>query len=155
MINPCYPIAEVIPHKGAMVLLDEILGWDNNQLCAMVVIRRTMPMADDRGLPAWVGVELMAQATAALGGCQARQKQRPVKIGFLTGTRRYTVNCSYFPLGARLEIRVLQTLQGENGLSVFECELAGTGEFNTIAARASINIFQPDDPEQFIPGSTT
>lgn len=153
MINPCYPVTEVIPHKGTMVLLDEILTWDANQLCAAVVIRRNMPMADARGLPAWAGLELMAQATAALGGCRARQDQRAVRIGFLVGTRRYTASCSYFPVGCRLEIRVRQTLQGENGLSIFECELAGTGDHSAISAGASINIFQPDDPEHFIRGS--
>ncbi|PUA28640.1 MAG: hypothetical protein B0W54_14045 [Cellvibrio sp. 79] len=137
-----------------MLLLEQILDWDDEQLCALVIIRRSMPMVDERGLPAWVGLELMAQATAALAGCRAQQKQQPVQMGFLVGTRRYHASCSYFPLGARLEVRVRQTLHGDNGLGVFDCTLAGTGEHSAITAGASINIFQPDNPEQFIQGTT-
>lgn len=152
MANQCYPVAQVVPHQDTMMLLDEILSWDNEQLCALAIVRRTMPMADEQGLPAWAGLELMAQATAALAGCRARQQELPVQIGFLVGSRRYLTTCSYFPLGAQLEIRVRQTLRGDNGLCVFDCELAGIGSHADIAASASINIFQPDNPEQFLQG---
>lgn len=154
MNNPCFPVAQVVPHQGAMLLLEQILHWDDEQLCALVIIRPSMPMADERGLPAWVGLELMAQATAALAGCRAQQSQQPVQMGFLVGTRRYHASCSYFPHGARLEIQVRQTLRSDNGLCVFDCALAGTGEHIAITAEASINIFQPDNPEQFIQGTT-
>lgn len=150
MDNPCYPIAQVVPHQGAMLLLDEILRWDDTYLCASTHILPAMPMADGHGLPAWAGLELMAQATAALAGCRARRQGLPVQPGFLVGTRRYSANCNYFPLGARLEIQVRQGLSGGNGLQVFDCALAGTGIHANISAHAGINIFQPDNPQQFI-----
>ncbi len=153
MANVCYPVAQVVPQQGTMMLLEEILSWDEGQLCALAVIRPTMPMADEQGLPAWAGLELMAQTTAALAGCRARQKGQPVQIGFLVGSRRYVTNCSYFSPGARLEIHVRQTLRGANGLCVFDCDLVGTGSHADIAASASINIFQPDNPEQFLQGN--
>lgn len=150
MTLPCYPLATVMPHQGAMLLLDHILDWDHDRLRAVAIIRPDMPMADEKGLPAWVGLELMAQAAAALAGSHARAQQQPAQIGFLIGSRRYHCNCSYFPLGAHLEIQVIQNLAGDNGLRVLEGEICGTGEHAQLQASAAINIFQPADPESFI-----
>lgn len=153
--NPCYPVAEVTPHQAPMLLLDQILAWNQDQLRALVIIKPDMPMADEQGLPAWVGLELMAQATAALAGCHARQQQQAAAVGFLVGSRRYQSTCGYFPIGARLEIEVRQSLRNDNGLCVFDCTLAGTGDHAAIAASASINIFQPANPHDFIHGSAS
>jgi predicted hotdog family 3-hydroxylacyl-ACP dehydratase len=150
MSHPCYPIVEVMPHQGKMLLLERILEWDAEQLRALAIIRPDMPMADEQGLPAWVGLELMAQAAAALAGCHARNRQAPAQIGFLVGSRRYQCNCSYFPVGAHLEIQVSQSMRGDNGLSVFDAAITGTGPQSAITASAAINIFQPADPEAFI-----
>ena len=150
MTRPCYPLAKVMPHQGKMVLLERILEWDNEQLRALAIIRRDMPMTDDQGLPAYVGLELMAQAAAALAGCHARTQQTLPQIGFLVGSRRYHCNCDYFPPGAQLEIQVRQSLRGDNGLSVFDGTITSTGPQSAITASAAINIFQPADPEAFI-----
>lgn len=150
MTRPSYPLAEVMPHQGKMLLLDRILEWDDEQLRALAVIRRDLPMSDDQGLPAYVGLELMAQAAAALAGCHARSQQIPPQIGFLVGSRRYHCNCSYFPLGAALEIQVRQSLRGDNGLCVVDGQIIGLSPHSAITASAAINIFQPADPESFI-----
>lgn len=154
MLNKKYTFESVVPHTGTMVLLDDIDCWDEGSLQASVTIRPNAPFVDDHGMPAWVGIELMAQTIGALGGCRAREQQQPVKIGFLVGSRRYTSSHSYFPLGAKLEVRVKELIQGENGLCVFECSLQGTGEYANITANANINVFQPDNPEQFLEGAT-
>jgi len=150
MANPCYPVAQVVPHQGTMLLLDQILCWDSDQLCALAIIRRTMPMADDQGLPAWVGLELMAQATAAFAGCRAKKEGQSVKIGFLVGSRRYTSSHAYFPIGAQLHINVKELVTSDQGLSVFECKLEASGAHTDISASANINVFRPEDPEQFL-----
>lgn len=147
---PCYPFASVVPHQGDMVLLDTIQCWDNESLTASVAIRADAPFTDASGMPAWVGTELMAQTIGAYGGAHARKNGQPVKIGFLVGSRRYSASCGYFPLGASLCITVKEVLRSENGLSVFECHLAGQGEHAHIQASANINVFQPADPEAFL-----
>ena len=145
-----YSFESVVPHTGTMVLLDQIDHWDNEQLQASVTIRADAPFVDAQGMPAWVGIELMAQAIAAFGGCRARSTNQPVKIGFLVGSRRYTVSQSCFPIGAQLQVSVKEIVTGEHGLSVFECNLQGAGAHSNISASANINVFQPEDPEQFL-----
>jgi predicted hotdog family 3-hydroxylacyl-ACP dehydratase len=147
---PLYSFEAVVPHTGTMVLLDQIEQWDDEQLQASVTIRADAPFVDAQGMPAWVGIELMAQTIAALGGCRARRASRPVKIGFLVGSRRYTSSRAYFPIGAQLQVNVKEIVTGDQGLSVFECRLQASGAYSDISASANINVFQPDDPEQFL-----
>lgn len=144
---PRYSFESVVPHTGTMVLLDQIEHWDETGLQASVVVRADAPFVDANGMPAWVGIELMAQTIAAFGGCCARRASQPVKIGFLVGSRRYIASQAYFPIGARLQVNVKEIITGEQGLSVFECTLQGPGD---ISASANINVFQPEDPEQFL-----
>jgi predicted hotdog family 3-hydroxylacyl-ACP dehydratase len=134
---PLYAFESVVPHTGAMVLLDQVEEWD-------------APFADEQGVPAWVGIELMAQTIAAFGGCHARRANQPVTIGFLVGSRRYSASQAYFPVGAQLQVNVKEIVTSEQGLSVFECILRGRGVHSDISASANINVFQPDDPEQFL-----
>ncbi len=147
---PLFSFESVVPHQGTMVLLDQIDAWDEEALQASVTIRADAPFVDEQGLPAWVGIELMAQTIGAFGGCRARRVGLPVKIGFLVGSRRYTVSQAYFPVGSKLQVSVRELIRGENGLSVFECELKGLGNYSHITASANINVFQPEDPEQFL-----
>jgi len=148
-----YSFESVVPHTGSMVLLDHIDFWNDQELQASVTVRADAPFADEQGIPAYVGMELMAQTIGAFGGCRARHAGKPVKIGFLVGSRRYTCSHSYFPVGASLQVHVKEVIRGDNGLCVFECTLCGLGEYADITASANINVFQPDDPERFLQGA--
>jgi len=94
----------------------------------------------------------MAQSIGAFGGCRARHGGKPVKIGFLVGSRRYTCTQSYFPVEAQLQVYVKEIIHADNGLCVFECTLQGIGAHADIIASANINVFQPEDPEKFLQG---
>lgn len=149
-----YTFESVVPHTGTMVLLDHIDHWDEHELQASVIVRADAPFADERGIPAWVGIELMAQSIGAFGGCRARHGGKPVKIGFLVGSRRYTCTHSYFPVDAQLQVGVKEIIHADNGLCVFECHLHGLGAHSDIQATANINVFQPEDPEKFLQGES-
>lgn len=151
---PNYSVASVVPHTAPMILVDHIVSWDHTRLTATVTICSEAPFAEQSGVPAWVGIEYMAQTIAAFAGCKARSEQKPIKIGFLVGSRRYESSHGYFPLGATLEICTQEVIVGENGLSVFECSLQGTGEHTHITATANINVFQPEDPDAFLEGAS-
>jgi len=151
---PNYSVASVVPHTAPMILIDHIICWDHTQLTSAVTISSDAVFAEQSGVPAWVGIEYMAQTIAAFAGCKARSQQQPIKIGFLVGSRRYESSHDYFPLGATLEICTQEVIVGENGLSVFECTLKGTGEQAQIIATANINVFQPEDPDAFLEGAS-
>jgi 3-oxoacyl-[acyl-carrier-protein] synthase-1 len=142
-----FPISELIPHSEPMILIDELVEATSDFARAKVTIRAdSMFLNAGSGVPAWVGIEYMAQTVSALAGVTAKRRGQPVKIGFLLGTRRYDTTLDAFPLGMTLEIHVRQELEEFNGLSVFNCSIS-TGE---PVAWCKLNVYQPQDPEQLM-----
>lgn len=142
-----WPISELVPHAGDMILLDVIDRFDAQSLAARLSVKAGGLFSQaDGSLPAWVGVEIMAQAVAAFAGCQARQLGQPVELGFLLGTRNYQCNVERFPEGAELEIRVVCSLQDDNGMGVFECHIDGPG----ICAEARLNVYRPPEVASYL-----
>lgn len=141
-------IIDLIPHAKPMALLDHVVSVDSETLCASVHIHAQSLFATPEGVPAWVGIEYMAQAIAAYAGYHARQRDEAVKIGFLLGTRRMTCHVPVFAIGSDLRITVHLLLQAENGLGSFECMIKD--QDNTILSEATITVFQPQDAQQFL-----
>jgi predicted hotdog family 3-hydroxylacyl-ACP dehydratase len=142
-------IRELVPHSGAMLLLDRVLSADAENLCAEVAIHADSVFYDagSAGVGSWVGIEYMAQAIAAHAGYLARLAGAPVRIGFLLGARRYEAQLPLFVDGSVLQVHVQQALQGENGLGAFECRIEMAG---AVLAQATITVFQPEDAKQFL-----
>ena len=82
--------AALLPHSGRMVLLDEVLSYDDNNLHAVCTIRPDCILLPDgaNALPGWLGLEIMAQGVGAWAGAHALDAGRPVQLGFLLGTRK-------------------------------------------------------------------
>lgn len=149
-----FHIDDVVPHAGTMSLLDRVIDFDDDSLKAEVTLGPQTLFADERGVPAWVGIEYMAQAIAAYAGVQRRLKDLEVVVGFLVGSRRYESSHAYFPLGSALVIEVEREFQADNGLGVFACSIRGEGpDGEAISATAALNVFQPDDVEEFLAGA--
>ncbi|AYC34594.1 3-hydroxylacyl-ACP dehydratase [Pseudomonas cavernae] len=142
-----WPLAELLPHAGDMILIDELLTCSEEAVETRLCVRPGGLFSQaDGSLPAWVGLELMAQSVAAYAGYQARLAERPVELGFLLGTRKFECNVERFPAGSELRIRGLRSLQDDNGMGVFECHLEGDG----IAASARLNVFRPPHPDGYL-----
>jgi predicted hotdog family 3-hydroxylacyl-ACP dehydratase len=142
-------IEAVVPHRGRMRMVDQLLANDPDSVVVSAEIRSNNLFADAHGVPVWVGIEYMAQAIAAWAGCRALDRQEAVRIGFLLGTRRYDSYCQHFAFGAQLRIEATRELFGDNGLGMFSCRiLEGEAEL----ARAHVSVFEPPDPEAFLEG---
>jgi predicted hotdog family 3-hydroxylacyl-ACP dehydratase len=131
-------VSELIPHSGKMVLLDRIISCDNNLLSAELVVRDDGFLGNDKNVPAWEGIEYMAQAVAAYAGIMAKRAGEPIKPGFLLGTRRYNSNVAEFKVGSMLTVRVEKIIQNDN-LGAFECKIQGDG----VEVCANLNVYQP------------
>lgn len=146
-------VRSLLPHSGAMVLLDRVLSVDRESLCAEVTIRRETVFYDSDGVGSWVGIEYMAQAIAAHAGYLSSLRGDPVKVGFLLGARRYECSRASFPLGSVLKISVQKILQAENGLGAFECRIEDNQDPTCAAlAVATVTVFQPESVDDFLQG---
>lgn len=155
MIDDPLPIRQLVPHSGAMCLLDRIVRHDEESLVAEVCIRADGPFTDSlgpgSGVGAWVAIEYMAQAVAAWAGLQSRKRGESPKIGFLLGSRRVRTCVSSFAVGQVLWIEVRPAYQADNGLGQFDCRLLSEGQE---WAQAQLTVFGPADPEGFLKEST-
>jgi 3-oxoacyl-[acyl-carrier-protein] synthase-1 len=134
------PVRELLPHDPPMVLLDRVIACAESSLVAEVVIKPESMFCNESGVPAWVGIEYMAQSVAAHAGAMARQRGGTPVIGYLLGTRSYKSAVSEFPIGASLKI-VVEPLFVEMGLGAFACRI----DMGETVAEATINVYQPDD----------
>ncbi|HEV7815744.1 MAG TPA: 3-hydroxylacyl-ACP dehydratase [Janthinobacterium sp.] len=143
------PIGSLLPHAGAMVLLDRVVCADEEKLCAEVAIGAASLFYDGAGVGAWVGIEYMAQAIAAHAGYLAQRRGEAVKIGLLLGARRYEAQAPLFAAGAVLRVHAQRALQGDNGLGAYECRIEEAG---AVVATATVTVFQPENVNDFLHG---
>lgn len=141
-----YKVSDLVPHSGKMSLLTRVVNYGDDWLEAEVDVHVESMFVEAQGVPSWVGIEYMAQAVAAFAGLQEKANGGEPKMGFLLGTRRYNIDAEWFPVGVTLTVRVDRDMVAENGLHVFQTTIKAPG----ITASASLNVFQPDNAEQFI-----
>ncbi|WP_295802363.1 hotdog family protein [uncultured Microbulbifer sp.] len=141
-----YTAEELVPHSGDMSLLDEVLAVAEETLRARLTVRDDGIFSRGGRVPAYVGIEYMAQAVAAFSGYHAREAGKPVELGFLLGTRHFTTNVAAFDCGSELQIAVERLLQADNGMATFECRLNGEGTEQV----ARLNVYQPDNIEEYL-----
>lgn len=142
-----WPIQTLLPHSGDMVLLDEVLDVDAERIvCRRIVRADGLYDGGPDGMPAWCGVELMAQCIAAWAGWHARAAGKLVQLGFLLGTRHYRCSVDAFPLGGELHVEAVRGFHDDNGMAVFACRIDGPN----LLAEARLTVFSPPDTEAFL-----
>ncbi len=142
-----WPIAELLPHAGDMIFIDQVLSFDEEQIHTRMTVKPGgLFSREDGSLPAWVGIELMAQTVAAFAGCRAREEGRAVELGFLLGSRKFECNVDHFPVGSELTLHGRRSLEDDNGMGVFECHIEAPG----IHASARLNVFKPPKAAHYL-----
>jgi predicted hotdog family 3-hydroxylacyl-ACP dehydratase len=141
-------IRTLIPHSGRSVLLERVVATEPDALTAEVTVRDDSLYFDNGGVGAWIGLEYMAQAAAALAGLSSREEGRGVRRGVLLGTRRYECDRPSFPLGSTLRVTARRAAPADAELSTYECRIAGEG----IHAEATITIYHGAGIETLLAG---
>ncbi|MGX5914734.1 3-hydroxylacyl-ACP dehydratase [Aliidiomarina sp. Khilg15.8] len=136
-------IEDLLPHRPPMILLTALLDFDADSVRCVTRVTADSPFFDTalEGVPAYIGIEYMAQTVAAWAGAKARGGRGEKKLGFLLGTRRYAPQVSVFPCGVELVIDATQVLQDDSGLGVYDCSIHSDNE---LWASARLNVFHPD-----------
>jgi predicted hotdog family 3-hydroxylacyl-ACP dehydratase len=127
-----------------MVLLSRVLHHQQDRTVCAVEINEQALFRDPAGnVPAWVGIEYMAQCVAAHGGLTRRSTGEAPRVGFLLGSRRVVFHVPRFRPGQTLEATVLHVWGREGNLSSFDCTLkdAATG---ALLAEGRLNCLTPD-----------
>jgi predicted hotdog family 3-hydroxylacyl-ACP dehydratase len=81
-------IEALIPHRGAMCLIDSVDFWDGQRIICSTMqhLAATNPLRTPDGLSSLHGIEFAAQAMAVHGGLTAANEERP-EVGLLLSAR--------------------------------------------------------------------
>lgn len=111
-IVPPLDIEELVPHAAPMILIDSVAAQGPALTRSVVRIGEdSMFYEAPHGVPSYFGIEYIAQTVAAHAGLHARRQGKPVRVGFLLGTREYKSAVAWFRLGSRLTIHVTPVLE--------------------------------------------
>lgn len=143
-------IARLIPHRGAMCLLDSVADQGPEWVETRVRVCADGPFGADGTVGAWVGIEYMAQAVAAFSGLRSHAAGDAPGIGLLVGTRAYHAGVGGFPAGAMLCVRAERRYESDDGLASFACSIRDAD--GALLAEAALTVFQPADPRVLFDG---
>ncbi len=149
-LTPLPSIEDLLPHRGTMLLLDSLLATDEHHACAQARTDANAWYTDASGaMPAWIGIELMAQTIAAHVGWSKSRAGLPPKQGVLLGTRAYRSHVSAFSGALRVEARV--AFRDDSGLGAYDCSIVSSDQ---VVATATVKVFEPDDFQTFLTSQT-
>lgn len=137
-------VAELVPHTGRMRLLDCVLEHTSDRTtCAVDVDTSAVFRRPDGSVPAWVGLEYMAQCAAVHGGLETRALGEAPRPGLFLGSRRVRFHVDAFAPGQRLRVAVRHH-RGKEGLVAFDCWIRDDSDERTLAeGRLNVYVF-PD-----------
>lgn len=143
-MRPSYSLAELIPHRGRMVLVDEVVDFDAEGRRAVVAFRARPEWTGN-----WCAIEYMAQAAAALTGLhdRFRNEEAAARPGFLLGTRRLELGVERFEAGRRYLVTVVNEFADGDAAS-FACVISD--EEGRSLATANLNAYRPPDIAEFL-----
>lgn len=144
-------IASLVPHRSPMLLIDAVESFDaaEKRAVARAKVSTSSPFSDGDGVPSWVAIEYMAQASAMLVGLRDKavapgSNPRP---GLLLGTRRLELSADMFPVGAEYLVSSTCTYEDADA-AAFQCEM--TDSSGKVVASASLNAYRPPDLGAFL-----
>jgi predicted hotdog family 3-hydroxylacyl-ACP dehydratase len=134
------PPAELLHHRGDMLLLDEVIAVDKlSAQCAWTTPERSPWHLGGSGDPAWIGIECMAQCVAVHAGALARLQGLPPSMGVLLGTRDYQAQQAFFLPGHRYTVHCSELVLDDNGMGAYKCEIH---EGATLLAGAVLTVYR-------------
>ncbi|MBB3305005.1 MULTISPECIES: hotdog family protein [unclassified Enterobacter] len=142
------PVDAYLPHRAPMLLLDRVIQVTDDSVICEVSINATgvlAPFLTPQGdLPAWYGVEIMAQTVGVWSGFHARQRgDSEIRPGMLLGGRGYRASSAFFAANSTLRVE-MRLLMRDDRLGSFEGEIRCD---DAIIASGRLNTYQPNEHE--------
>lgn len=125
-MNEFPAIGQLLPHGGQAVALDAAVAWETGRFArARLKVRPTLMLYDNdaAGIPAWGGIEIMAQTLGIYAALQSGCTETRPAPGYLVGVRHFRATRAALANGLELESEA-ECLHCERyGLSNFDCRI--------------------------------
>ena len=133
--------AELLPHRGTALLLSEVVHWRADFIEGIGIVPAAHPLAGVEGAPCFLGLELGAQAAAALEalGRTALTGDQVPRTGLLVRVHEATFLMSDLPLETPLSVTA--QLEGAAlSLAIYRMSIVVDG---TEFVRARLSTYRP------------
>jgi predicted hotdog family 3-hydroxylacyl-ACP dehydratase len=101
---PSAELAELVPHRAPMLLLDSVVLHGDRAITCEATIREDHPFLEAGEVDVVVCVELVAQAVAAYTGYRDRLAGRRPELGFIVSCREASFEVPSLALGDSLTV---------------------------------------------------
>lgn len=129
-------IAQLIPHRPPMLLVDEVIHHEGLSVICRTTIREDMPFVKDGEVPLLVALELFAQSACSLVSLLAGERGGVLTGGAFLGTRKVELHADALRVGDVVDIHCEEKM-AIGPTAQIQCRLERAGE---LLAEGSINV---------------
>ncbi len=135
-------IETLVPHRGRMLLISEIVAVDDRQATAVAVVTEKWPLTNGSGTNPLVLIELVAQTAALNNGLELIRRDGPESDtrGWIVGIKSARLHVDCIPLGTTITIEAHNQFQYDNFREIQGVARIG----NQIAAEVTLQLMQAD-----------
>ena len=141
------PASRFVLHREPMLFLDRLTAIGPEHAECEWEVRQDFPLVvPGRGVPAYAGIEYMAQCVAVHSGARAKVRGQEPPLGLLLGTRNYECQVAYFEVGGRFSATCEELVRDSQGMGSFACRIETNG---TVIAKANLAVFEtPEETDE-------
>ncbi|MFC0309042.1 hypothetical protein ACFFHK_04890 [Gallibacterium trehalosifermentans] len=138
---------DYLPHDVPMMLLDNLSLCQENfvEVDTRIDDKFTLFLDENGRVPAWISVELMAQAVGVWAGYHAKLKTNSEpKIGFLLGGRQCRQAVEFYQKNEKLKIQA-EIIMQDNQMANFAARMIN--QEGVVVAEGKLTTYQPNESE--------
>ena len=135
-----------IPHKGKMLLIDEIenIDFENKTITAFATINEDNIFYEADGIPSYIFIEYVAQSCAAYNSYnQIQNNNEKEKIGFILNIKSANCYKDKVASGDTIYIKAKETLRDSN-IAYYDGEVFYNNQNNDKIMDCSIMVMKSD-----------
>jgi len=138
------PASKFVLHRRPMLFLDRLVEiGPEHATCEWHIESDFDFIVPGRGVPAYAGIEYMAQCVAVHAGARARARGFGPPMGYLLGTRHFRCSIDYLEAGATYRASCEELIRDDQGMGSFACRIERDGEH-----LASANLAVLEQPQE-------
>jgi predicted hotdog family 3-hydroxylacyl-ACP dehydratase len=138
-------IEDLIPHRGGMKLIDEIIEVDENKAVTRAVVAEAWPLFDGKAVNPMVLIELVAQTAGVCNGFERIKTlgMDSEKKGWLVGIKKSSFFIDSIPLNTQIITSCKDIFKYEKYREILGVSRIG----QDIVGEVSLQVFQPETDE--------
>lgn len=140
MLGKTIEIESLVPHRGPMLLISEIISFDARSASTRSVVADHWPLVGQRGADVMVLIELVAQTAAVNNGWELLQREGPQADhrGWIVGIKSARFRVDALPIGTTVMVESFNQIEYDNFRVVRGTATIG----GTVAAEVTLQLMQ-------------